>query len=368
MAPRSLAGLALCAGVGGLELGLHLALGRAYRTVGYVEREAFAAAILVARMADQTLDPAPVWDDIETFNGTPWRGRVDLVSAGFPCQPFSAAGQGRGINDERWLWPNVARVIDEVDPGFVFIENVPPLVHKGLQQLLGDLAQLGFDVQWTCLSAAAVGATQRRNRFWALAHRNGQRLPRLGRRPDDIEHHPDRPSRAALANTGRTGLEPQPPSSPGRQSTDARRPTTPDHQPERAHQSMDRTRGRGAPARHHTAGHDRAPPAGHAEPDSELANPTSTRRQGSLHRAPPGRTGPARPGEGLRLWPPVPDDRRAWQQALEAGGPEPGVRRVADGLAHRVDRLRAIGNGVVPLVAAHAFVGLARRAGLVEPA
>ena len=104
-------GLALCAGVGGLELGLKLALGDAFRTVGYVEREAFAASTLVARMEDEALDRAPVWDDLKTFDGVPWRGKVDLVSAGYPCQPFSVAGKRRGESDPRHHWPHVLRAI-----------------------------------------------------------------------------------------------------------------------------------------------------------------------------------------------------------------------------------------------------------------
>ncbi|WP_422371359.1 DNA cytosine methyltransferase [Hoeflea sp.] len=110
-----LTGLALCAGVGGLELGLHIAEPR-YRTVCFVEREAFAAATLVARMADKALDHAPVWDDVKAFDGRPWRGKVSLVTGGYPCQPFSAAGLQRGKNDPRHLWPDIARIVREVDP------------------------------------------------------------------------------------------------------------------------------------------------------------------------------------------------------------------------------------------------------------
>jgi len=107
--------------------------------VGYVEREAFAAAVLVARMEDQALDRAPVWDDLTTFDGHPWRGRVDLVAAGFPCQPSSHAGQRLGTADERWLWPHVARVVREVGPSLVFIENVP-----GLLSVNGGVAAVAF--------------------------------------------------------------------------------------------------------------------------------------------------------------------------------------------------------------------------------
>ena len=128
---RDMNGLALCAGVGGLELGLSLAI-PGYRTVGYVERDTYAAATLVARMADSALDTALVWDDITTFDGRPWRGVVDIVSAGFPCQPWSAAGQRRGTKDKRWLWPDIARIVREVGPMLVYLENVPGLLAGGL--------------------------------------------------------------------------------------------------------------------------------------------------------------------------------------------------------------------------------------------
>src|SRR4029453_3593849 len=126
--------LALCAGYGGFPLAFKL-LGMAHRTVGYVERDSYAAATLVARMGDQTLDRAPVWDEVETFDGRRWRGAVDLVSAGFPCQPFSAAGRQRGVDDERWLWPEIARIVGEVGPGLVLLENVPELVRRGLPEV-----------------------------------------------------------------------------------------------------------------------------------------------------------------------------------------------------------------------------------------
>ena len=107
-------GLSLCSGAGGLDLGLTIAM-PGYRTVGHVERETYAAAILVARMEEAALDPAPVWDDVASFDGRPWRGAVDIVTAGYPCQPFSVAGKRRGADDPRHLWPHVARIIGEVD-------------------------------------------------------------------------------------------------------------------------------------------------------------------------------------------------------------------------------------------------------------
>lgn len=163
-------GLALCSGIGGLELGLRLALGRRYTTVCYVEREACAAALLVARMEDKTLDRAPVWDDLRTFKGGPWRGVVDCVTAGFPCQPVSLAGKRRAQADERWLWPQIVRILREVRPRYVFLENVPGLLVQGFGDVLGDLASLGFDAEWGVFSAAEAGAPHRRERVFVLAY------------------------------------------------------------------------------------------------------------------------------------------------------------------------------------------------------
>lgn len=109
-------GLAICAGIGGLELGLSLALQGRYRCLGYVEREAYAASLIVERMAEKTLDSAPIWDDLESFDGRPYRGKVDIITAGFPCQPHSQAGNRRGIEDERWIWPGIATIIRDVLP------------------------------------------------------------------------------------------------------------------------------------------------------------------------------------------------------------------------------------------------------------
>lgn len=172
-------GLALCAGIGGLELGLHIALGEDYRTVCYVEREACAVATLVARMEDAGMDRAPIWDDIKTFDGTAWRGCVDIISAGFPCQPWSVAGQRKGAEDERWIWGDIARIIGEVGPGIVFLENVPGLlVPEGMGQVLGDLSEMGFNAEWGVFSAAEVGAPHIRRRVFILAYAESLKFSR----------------------------------------------------------------------------------------------------------------------------------------------------------------------------------------------
>ncbi|MCI5097719.1 MAG: DNA cytosine methyltransferase [Rhodobacteraceae bacterium] len=167
--PEDFRGLSLCSGVGGLDLGLHIAE-PGYRTVCYVERNSFAASALVARMADASLDPAPIWDDLKSFDGRPWRGRVHILTAGYPCQPFSMSGLRKGEADPRHLWPDVARVIDEVRPEWCFFENVPGHLTLGLRDVVGDLQRLGYRVAARVQSAAEVGASHRRDRLFILAH------------------------------------------------------------------------------------------------------------------------------------------------------------------------------------------------------
>lgn len=258
-------GLAICAGIGGLELGLHLALPGAYRTVCFIEREAYAAATLVARMADAALDQAPIWDDLTTFDSRPWRGIVDIVTAGFPCQPFSLAGQRKGDQDERWLWPYILKIISDLRPQFVFLENVPGILTAsgGIESVLSGLALAGYDAEWECFSAAECGATQIRERFFLLGYSNG----------------------VAKLQSPHSGV---------------------------------------ASGRRHQGRH--------------------ISRAGR-HLYPPG----PRQFRELRA---LPDDLK------------PAVCRSAHGAANRVERLHALGNGVVPLVAAYAFRTLAARAGI----
>jgi DNA (cytosine-5)-methyltransferase 1 len=159
--------LALFAGAGGGILGGKL-LG--WRTVCAVEWEAYPASVLCARQNDGLLESFPIWDDVQTFDGKPWRGIVDVISGGFPCQDISAAGKGAGIDGERsGMWKEMARIIREVRPKFVFVENSPMLVHRGLGTVLGDLAQLGFDAEWGVLGASDIGAKHHRKRIWIVA-------------------------------------------------------------------------------------------------------------------------------------------------------------------------------------------------------
>lgn len=172
--------LHLFAGAGGGILGGML-LG--HTTVCAVEIEPYCRKVLLQRQRDGILPRFPIWDDVRTFDGKPWRGRVDIVCGGFPCQDISAAGKGAGISGERsGLWSEMSRIIGEIRPRFAFVENSPMLTSRGLGVVLGDLAEMGYDARWGVFSAADVGLPHKRERVWILAdavqdRRNEDRLP-----------------------------------------------------------------------------------------------------------------------------------------------------------------------------------------------
>ena len=158
--------LALFAGAGGGILGGKL-LG--WRTVCAVEWEPYPASVLAARQNDKILPSFPIWDDVQTFDGKPWRGIVDVVSGGFPCQDISTAGKGDGLDGERsGMWREMARIIGEVRPTYAFVENSPMLVTRGLERVLADLTKMGYDSRWGVISAADIGANHRRERIWIV--------------------------------------------------------------------------------------------------------------------------------------------------------------------------------------------------------
>lgn len=172
--PDDFRGLSLCAGYGGLDLGLHIAEPN-YRTVAFVERESHAAAALVARMEDAALGEAPIWDDLRTFDARPLRGRIHLVSAGYPCQPFSYAGHRGGDEDPRHLWPEVARIVDEARPEWVWCENVEGHLSLGFADVVASLQRLGYRTKAGLFTAREAGARHRRRRLFILANANGVR-------------------------------------------------------------------------------------------------------------------------------------------------------------------------------------------------
>jgi DNA (cytosine-5)-methyltransferase 1 len=177
--------LSICSGIGGLDLGVHMASEDA-RTICYVEREAFAIASLVEAMEAGRLDQAPVWTDLRTFDGKAWRGVVDTIIGGIPCTPHSIAGLQRGEDDERDLWPDTARIIADVQPGRVFLENVPGIAPYYFERIGPDLRAMGYSVETGLFSASEVGASHQRQRFFILAHRNVADNNSRGRRENGI--------------------------------------------------------------------------------------------------------------------------------------------------------------------------------------
>ena len=162
--------LALFAGGGGGLLAGHL-LG--WRTVCAVEIEDYARRVLLQRQADGFLPRFPIWDDVRTFDGKPWAGKINVISGGFPCQDISAAGKGDGLEGERsGLWKEMFRIICEVRPNFVFVENSPNLTTRGLGVILGNLASVGFNAKWGVLGAGDIGAKHQRDRIWIVAYTN----------------------------------------------------------------------------------------------------------------------------------------------------------------------------------------------------
>ena len=163
----ALRAISLFAGVGGLDLGASLA--RPTRCVCYVEREAYSAAILVTRMGDAFLAPAPVWSDVRTFDARPWRGRVHIIASGDPCQDNSVAGKRAGAEGERFLAPEVVRIAQQCRPDIIFRENVPGNAEGQLHAIVPPLERLGYRVAAGIFSSAETGNTMRRERLFIMA-------------------------------------------------------------------------------------------------------------------------------------------------------------------------------------------------------
>ena len=307
--------LALFAGAGGGILGGILC---GFRTVCAVEHDAYARDVLVARQNDGCLEAFPIWDDVCTFDGKPWQGAVDVVSGGFPCQDISAAGRGAGISGERsGLWGQMARIIGEVGPRFVLVENSPVLTSRGLGVVLGDLATLGYDARWGVLGAIHAGAPHKRERIWIVAYARGEgRREITGRaHADESENARRRPQNDNLARgAGPCWI-----------------PTA---------NVADASGGRcGGPQGGQTEQPWRAEVISTSQAVANTENTEQERGRDGLGRR-----------RGIAL-----DDDGAGTQGTVWWLAEPDVGRVADGVAARVDRLKAIGNGQVPRCAATAW-------------
>lgn len=167
-----LRGLDLFSGIGGITL----ALSDYVEPVAYCEIEQYAQCVLLSKMSEGKLPIAPIWDDVQTLKKE-MLPSVDIIYGGFPCQDISIAGRGAGLEGKRsGLFKEIARLASELRPQFVFLENVPAITSRGLREVTGTMAGLGFDCRWLMLSAAEVGAPHKRNRWFLLGHAKRQRL------------------------------------------------------------------------------------------------------------------------------------------------------------------------------------------------
>lgn len=184
--PEQLRTLSLCSGYGGIERGIELT-GIRLDPVAHVEIEAFAIANMVSKMEAEKMVPAPIWTDVKTFPVEVFRGVVDLITGGFPCQPFSAAGRGKADSDPRHLFPHIKRIISIIKPGIVFLENVDGIASRKLTgsgwsdpegtpvllHVLRELERMGYTAAADCYTAEEMGSTHKRQRWFIMAHTPG---------------------------------------------------------------------------------------------------------------------------------------------------------------------------------------------------
>jgi site-specific DNA-cytosine methylase len=160
--------LSLCSGYGGIERGLDLA-GFEHRVLAYVEIEAFVVANLVSKMEAGLLPPAPIYTDLKTFPSHLFRGAVDIITGGYPCQPFSTSGMRKGEDDPRHLWPFIREHLTAIKPARCFFENVEGHISLGLREVIGELEEDGYSATWGIFSASEAGAPHRRKRVFIMA-------------------------------------------------------------------------------------------------------------------------------------------------------------------------------------------------------
>ena len=408
-AERLITHLSLFSGYEGFGLGLRLA-GLPIRTIGYVEIDEYCQKLLQARIRDGFLDWAPIIRDVRRADFGRLAGLVDIITAGFPCQPHSAAGLRTGAADERNLWPATIGAIRHVGPRWVLLENVPGILANGYAgTVVGELAALGYDSIGDRVPAAAVGAPHLRWRWFCLAYADGDGRAGFGRSASkQLERQemgrgeflgPDGQARgvADTAGVGRgQGRQPSERRPGGGGETLAHTDGPRQQQPGGA---VSQERGRpvnggenvgDSPGSRHQTGEpgESRPDEGTSKPErrSEPLSHSHHPRRESVRSVPDGpkvagTIGPGevpdsngqgfgvqRAGGGAQEQPrsvvrdPISDAQGeqmgpAGQSWEGAGGiswwdVEPALGRVVDGHPHRVDQVRALGNGIVPAVVA----------------
>jgi len=300
--------LDLFTGIGGFSLAASWVWGEELDLAGFCEQDAYCGKVLKKNFPD-----VPIYPDIKELRGE-WFQDIDLITGGFPCQDISVAGKGAGIDGDRsGLWSELCRIISEVRPRYALIENVPMLIHRGLERVLLDLTEIGYDAEWQVIGADDVGARHKRKRIWIVAY------------PGHLRGRHD--------ECGNVGLR------SGKQAETAI----------------------GNASQFEVAGPGKEPEAvAHADDAGSGASADGTDGNGSQenqgrHRQPFSESG--RHGETMAYTQhagrhdtgtvPHTDERIG-----DIWTVEPDVGRVANGVPKRVDRLRGLGNAIVPQVAA----------------
>ncbi len=337
-------GLDLFSGIGGISIALEPWV----RPIVYCERDRYAQGVLLSRMADGTLQRAPIWDDVRTLHQHMFP-RVDIIYGGFPCQDISTAGRGEGLGGERsGLFFEIIRLTRECGPAFVFLENVPAIRTRGLNEVARAFTDIGYDCRWTVVSASEIGAPHIRKRWFLLAHNNGsiiwnkqQRPPsrRFGVQTKGETFPPFDGTPRPVADAGRAGF-PGPWECGGISQTESKGPST---IIERGGCSSDDVANADCVRQPQSAGNEQTLGLGPFISCENVADTESER--GSEGRL-PFRTTPTEP---------VAHDDSEYFGKLIPWSIEPSVGRVANGIPHRVDRIKGLGNAVVPQQAQVAF-------------
>ncbi|MCT4575092.1 MAG: DNA cytosine methyltransferase [Alphaproteobacteria bacterium] len=360
--------LSLCSGVGGIELGLKLAIPNA-RTICYVEGETYCCEVLAKKMEQGALAEAPIWSDVKTFDGRKWSGKVHILSGGYPCQPFSVAGKRLAEKDPRHLWPEFARIIREVKPPICFFENVGGHLRLGFESVANDLRKMGYKVKAGLFTASEVGAPHKRERLFILAYNNEfgcddgrnniserqicenfarslsqnkscRRKSQFRARKNgkNLAYCNEVVSKRSFNGRNSKGKQ--------KEKTCQRSDNVADLESSRSCKNFKRVWEK------HNGSCKK----------SKLENSKCLGYRGrnnGVERWKSRKAKTSRPlcsyckENKLPIWPPKPEDFRSWDRI--STNLKPAILRTSDGLAHRVDRVRACGNGVVPLVCAYAW-------------
>jgi DNA (cytosine-5)-methyltransferase 1 len=301
-------GIDLFTGIGGLTLSLSDWI----RPAIYCEIDRYAQSVLLSRMASGQLPIAPIWDDIKTLDVREFRGHIDIIYGGFPCQDISIAGAGRGLEGERsGLFFEILRLADEIKPKFIFLENVPAISTRGLDRVAREISALGYDCRWDIVSAAEVGALHKRERWFLLgyAKHNGSFACETRGSPGEefIQREQLKQAETVRESQGASDLSP-----------DVAYSNCPGLQEKRAEQQTARTQ--------------QCLPM--ANSDSKSGPRLRSREEERF------------PIVGVRGKYSTIDQ---WQKAVSS------MDRVTDGIPHRAHRIKCLGNGVVPIQAKEAF-------------